>query len=62
MKTKTVNLFAEPEKARLKYEQQAVNAYETMQRTGYHVTSDELKKWVNSLNSSHPKEPPVCHS
>ena len=58
------NLLNENEEhraARIAYEQQAVRAYEKMQATGLHVTSCELKKWADSLNTSTPKEVPKCH-
>lgn len=48
--------------ARIAYEQQAVQAHAHIQVTGLHVTSDELKTWADSLNTSTPKEVPKCHT
>lgn len=48
--------------ARITYEEQAVRAHENMQITGLHVTTDELKKWANSLNTSNPQAAPESHT
>lgn len=53
--------YIEREEARMAYEQQAIHAYENMQLTGQHVTQNELKLWVESLNSTKPKKAPECH-
>ena len=58
---KAIDEYIEREEARLAYEQQAVRAYNNMQATGLHVTADELKTWVNSLNTPNPQKAPSCH-
>ncbi len=39
----------------------AIEAEKHYQKTGLHVTLDELQEWAKSLNTSTPKEFPKCH-
>ena len=58
---RALNEYIEREEARIAYEEQAKNAYASIQVTGLHVTQEELKRWAEGLNASNTSKAPECH-
>ena len=48
-------------KAKQAYDRQAMKAYKNFQETGLHITLNEFKDWVDSLETDNPKDMPQCH-
>lgn len=48
-------------KAKQAYDRRALQAYHDYQETGLHITLDEFTAWVESLDTTAPKEIPQCH-
>lgn len=48
-------------KAKQAYDRQAMKAYQNFKETGLHITLNEFKDWVDSLEMDEPKDMPQCH-
>lgn len=49
------------EEKREAFRQEGIAAWEEYQRTGLHLTNDEVKAWLSELAAGNDVEPPQCH-
>lgn len=49
------------EEKREAFRQEGIAAWEEYQRTGLHLTNDEVKAWLSELAAGNDVEPPKCH-
>jgi len=49
------------EEKREAWRQEGIAAWEEYQRTGLHVTGDEVDAWLAALANGNDVEPPKCH-
>lgn len=53
--------FVSREEKREAWRQEGMAAWEHYQRTGLHLTNDEVKEWLAQLAAGNRVEPPSCH-
>jgi predicted transcriptional regulator len=56
-----VDRYIDQTRAKMQYEQDAINSYEHFQATGLFVTIEEMEEWATSLSTSTHKPLPQCH-
>lgn len=54
--------FVEREEKREAFRQDGINAWNTYQTTGQHLTFAEADAWLATLEAGRDIEPPECHS
>ena len=53
--------FVRREEKREAWRQEGIAAWEEYQRTGLHLTNDEVTEWLAQLAAGNIVEPPKCH-
>ncbi len=53
--------YVEREEKREAFKQDALRAWEDYQRTGLHLTLEEVDDWLAKLEAGEDAEPPKCH-
>jgi len=61
MMRQAVQEYLEREEKRETLRREALESWDEYQRTGLHVTIQEVRQWVDSLGSENAPEPPKCH-
>lgn len=56
-----VEQYVEREEKREAFGQDAAEAWSHYERTGLHVTGDEVEAWLLKLEAGEDAEPPTCH-
>lgn len=56
-----ITQYVEREEKREAFRQDALKAWEEYQRTGLHLTGEEVEAWMKQLEAGHDVEPPECH-
>lgn len=56
-----VEQYVEREEKRQAFLQDAAEAWNDFQRTGLHVTGEEVEAWLSKLEAGEDIEPPKCH-
>jgi predicted transcriptional regulator len=49
------------EEKREQFRLETIAAWEDYQRTGLHVTDEEMDEWLTKLESGEDAPPPICH-
>lgn len=57
-----IELYLESEEAEQKAIQEAAASLAHYQKTGLHITLDEMKQWANNLKTNRNSQLPACHS
>lgn len=57
-----IELYLESEEAEQKAIQEAAASLEHFERTGLHVTLDEVKQWAQNLKTNRNAQLPACHT
>lgn len=57
-----IELYLESEEAEQKAIQEAAASLAHYQKTGLHITLDEMKQWANNLKTNRNAQLPACHS
>ncbi|MDR2195551.1 MAG: CopG family ribbon-helix-helix protein [Gallionellaceae bacterium] len=56
-----ISQYVEREEKREALRQDALNAWKEYQRTGLHLTGEEVEEWLASWGTENELPPPVCH-
>jgi predicted transcriptional regulator len=54
--------YVEREEKHEAFKREALEAWETYQRTGLHLTGEEVDTWLAKLESGDDAEMPACHT
>ncbi|AYG57622.1 CopG family ribbon-helix-helix protein [Rhizobium jaguaris] len=57
-----VEQYVEREEKRESFRQDTLHAWEEYQKTGLHLTAEEVEEWLQQLEDGHDIEPPACHA
>jgi predicted transcriptional regulator len=57
-----IEQYVEREEKRASYRRDAELAWEDYQKTGLHLTGDEVIAWLKELEAGNDVEPPACHT
>lgn len=53
--------YIDREEAKEMFKQEALDSWTAYQETGRHLTSTELRSWLNTWGKKNEKEVPPCH-
>ena len=56
-----IQQYVEREEARESFKQDALRAWEDYQRTGLHLTGQEVRSWLKTWGTDDEKAMPECH-
>jgi predicted transcriptional regulator len=56
-----ITQYVDREEKRQAFYQEALQSWETYQRTGLHATGEEVDAWLAKLEAGEDAEPPACH-
>ena len=56
-----IEAFVNQEEKREAWRQEGIAAWVEYQRTGLHLTNNEVKEWLSQLAAGNNTEPPKCH-
>jgi len=56
-----IRQYVEREEARESFKQEALASWAAYQETGRHLTSQEVRTWLNTWGTEDEKSVPVCH-
>ena len=56
-----IQQYVEREEARESFKQDALRAWEDYQRTGLHLTGQEVRAWLKTWGTDDEKAMPECH-
>ncbi len=56
-----ITVFVEREEKREALRHECIAAHDHYEQTGLHVTSAEVKDWIEALRQGKKVEPPKCH-
>lgn len=59
--TEAIKEYIAKEESRTKFVQEAMEAWEDYQKTGLHLTGQELLTWLRKLGTENETEIPECH-
>lgn len=54
--------YVEREEKREAFREDTLRAWEEFQRTGLHLTGEEVDAWMAKLEAGEDAEPPACHT
>lgn len=54
--------YVEREEKRESFKREALEAWEDYQRTGLHLTGEEVDEWLAKLEAGEDAEMPACHT
>ena len=57
-----IRQYVEREEKRESFRQDAINAWETYQATGQHVTAEKADAWLAKLEAGKDVDPPKCRA
>lgn len=59
---KAIAQYVEREEKREAFREDTLRAWEEFQRTGLHLTGEEVDAWMAKLEAGEDAEPPACHT
>jgi predicted transcriptional regulator len=61
MMLEAIRQYVEREEKREAYRQDGINAWNEYQKTGLHVSGDEVIAWLDTWGEENEQAAPVCH-
>ena len=56
-----IRQYVEREEARERFRQEAIQSWTEYQRTGQHLTGEEVREWLGTWGGDQDGEAPACH-
>ncbi len=60
--TEAIEQYVAREEARVSFDEEEEASWRDYQKTGLHITGDELSAWLDTWGTDPEKEPPACHT